>query len=376
MTEKKVYVDNVLNETYYYTWAYGKLANQVYIKEGTQQAKHTIKYVYDSFNSVQGFILDHTETFLFLKNLFGDIIGLVDNAGNIVVSYEYTPWGVPTITCDNIEISSEDILKMLPLSYRGCCYDYYSGLYYVEGRYYNPKVGNFINSSGTENSGLSEIPSNYSLFSYWENHPLWYVDSDIRETLNANSIANYLHNKQVTNNLTGYFESNNGFIFNQRADEMHQYRFGFNHVGNVGCGLVATYNTLLLLENQTESHNIISMYFHDVIRECEQIGLLAYNMGVHPFATVQFFIKKNYDVNISFNNFDNVANNENIVNIMHYTHCGGTHYVAIKYENQKFKGYNAFCNKNSFDEFDSIATLENGNNTYQGKILISISEKQ
>ena len=379
MTEKKVYVDNVLNETYYYTWAYGKLANQVYIKEGTQQAKHTIKYVYDSFNSVQGFILDHTETFLFLKNLFGDIIGLVDNAGNIVVSYEYTPWGVPTITCDNIEISSEDILKMLPLSYRGCCYDYYSGLYYVEGRYYNPKVGNFINSSGTGNSGLSEIPSNYSLFSYWENHPLWYVDSDIRETLNANSIANYLHNKQVTNNLTGYFESNNGFIFNQRADEMHQYRFGFNQVGNVGCGLVATYNALLLLENQTESHNIIPMYFHDVIRECEQIGLFAYNMGVHPFATAQFFIQKNYDVNISFSNFDGIVNDENIeniVNIMHYTHGGGTHYVAIKYENQKFKGYNAFCNKKTFDEFDSIATLKNGNNTYQGKILISISEKQ
>ncbi len=379
MTEKKVYVDNVLNETYCYTWTYGKLANQVYIKEGTQQTKHTIKYIYDSFNSVQGFILDHTETFLFLKNLFGDIIGLVDNAGNIVVSYEYTPWGVPTITCDNIEISSEDILKMLPLSYRSCCYDYYSGLYYVEGRYYNPKVGNFINSSGTGNSGWSEIPSNYSLFSYWENHPLWYVDSDIRETLNTNSIANYLHNKQVTNNLTGYFESNNGFIFNQRANEMHQYRFGFNHVGNVGCGLVATYNTLLLLDNQTDSHNIIPMYFHDVIREYEQIGLFAYNMGVHPFATAQFFIKKNYDVNIIFSDFDDIVddeNIENIVNIMHYTHRYGTHYVAIEYENPKFKGYNAFCNKATFDEFDSIATLydKEKDNTYQGKILISISK--
>ena len=388
MTEKKVYIDNVLNETYNYTWAYGKLNNLIYTNEITS-TKYTIKYVYDSFNSVQGFILNHTETYLHLKNLQGDIVGIVDASGNIVVSYEYDIWGVPKISYNDTEFSSDNIMRILPLTYRGCCYDYDTGLYYVDNRYYNPSIGRFINANGAQNDALSDLTSNYSLFTYWENHPLWYVDSDMKETINANSIANYLHNKQVTNaltnyfkntngfilNQTNYFKNTNGFILNQTEEKLHQYRFGFNQVGDEGCGLVATYNALLLLENQTESEDIIPMSFHDVIREGEQSGLLAYSLGLHPFAIAQFFIKRDYDVNIIFSDFDDIVDNENIenmVNIMHYSHPKGTHYVAIKYEDEIFKGYNTFCNNDStFDDLEkSIATLRNGQ--YKGLILISI----
>lgn len=379
MTEKKVYIDNVLNETYNYTWTYGKLNNLIYTNEITS-TKHTIKYVYDSFNSVQGFIFNHSETYLYLKNLQGDIVGIVDESGNVVVSYEYDVWGVPQISYNDTEFSSDNIMKILPLTYRGCCYDYDTGLYYVDNRYYNPSIGRFINASGTEDNGLSETISNYSLFTYWENHPLWYVDSDMKGTINANSIANYLHNKEVTKELTKYFDDRNGFIFEQNAEELHQYRFGFNQVGNEGCGLVATYNALLLLENQTESEHIIPMSFHDVIREGEQSGLLAYSLGLHPFAVAQFFIKRNYAVNIFFNDFNREASDESAVNIMHYTHSYGTHFVAIKYENQSFKGYNAFNNNYddiNFDDLEgSIATFKHVDNTYQGKILISISKEQ
>lgn len=374
MTEKKVYIDNALNETYYYTWAYGKLTNQVYIKEGATPTKHTIKYVYDSFNSVQGFILDHTETFLFQKNLFGDIIGIVDSSGNIVVSYEYTPWGVPTITCDDNEISSADIIKMLPLTYRGCSYDYYSGLYCVEGRYYNPKVGKIINSNGTEDNenGLSESPANYSLFTYWENHPLWYVDSDAIEIINANSIANYLYNKQLTNDLSNYYNNTNGFIFNQTSDIVCDYRYGFNTVGPYGCGLVATYNALLLLENQTEAQNVVPMNFHDVIREYEQSGLLAYGCwGLHPLGIAQFFIERDYDVNISFDKmiYDTAIQNS-IASVLFYTYDFGNHYVAVEHDAKEYLIYNLDSNTNVY-VYDK--TIENFVSSKNSSILISIS---
>lgn len=380
MTEKKVYIDNILNETYNYIWTYGKLNTQVYTNEVTS-TKHTIKYVYDSFNSVQGFILNHTETYLYLKNLQGDIVGIVDESGNTVFSYEYDVWGVPTITCNYDESTLANIVETLPLAYRGCCYDYATGLYYVENRYYNPETGRFINASGTEENGLLETTSNYSIFTYWENHPLWYSDYNANETFRANSIANYLYNQQITSDASNYFESTNGFIFNQMHKRISGHRYGFNAVGPYGCGLVATYNALLLLENQPESQNVIPMNFYDVIREYEQSGLLAYGCwGLHPLAIAQFFIKRNYDVNIIFNDFNDIVDNENIeniINIMFYLHNTGNHYVAIEYNDGSFKGYNTFC-ENSLvpDDLEkSIATLEHGNNTYQGRILISISKK-
>ena len=367
-------------ERYDYTWAYGKLNNQVYTKKGTS-IKHTIKYVYDSFNSVQGFILNHSKTYLYLKNLQGDIVGIVDESGDIVVSYEYDVWGVPTVNPNDTENTLANIIKILPLAYRGCSYDYYSGLYYVEGRYYNPEVGNFINSIGTEDDELSASASNYSLFTYWENHPLWYSDYNANETFRAHSIANYLYNQQLTSYISdklNYFERTNGFIFNQKATGIYDYHYGYNKVGPYGCGLVATYNALILLENQTESQNIIPMDFYDVIREYEQSGLLAYGCwGLHPLAIAQFFIKRDYDVNIIFNNFNDIVDNKNIentVNIMFYLHNTSNHYVAIKYDEGIFKGYNTFC-ENTLTPDDlgqSIAALRN--KEYTGLMLISISK--
>lgn len=370
ITEKKVYIDNVLNEKYNYTWAYGQLINQIYTGyEDNEETTYAIKYVYDSFNTVQGFIFNHSETYLYLKNLQGDIVGIVDKTGNIVVSYEYDVWGVPTVTLNNdIENTLANIIETLPLAYRGCCYDYDTGLYYVENRYYNPEIGRFINASGAEDNGLSETEPVDNLFTYWRNHPSWYIDYDANESYLANSIANYLYNQQLTNDLSNYYETTNGFIFNQKDEiGIKNYRFGYNTIGPVGCGLVATYNALLLLGDKME--------FYDVIREFETNGVMLQGCcGTHPLAIVQFFTKRGYDVNIAFNNFDDIADNENIVNIMYYKHSYWEHYVTIKYEDESFKGYNTFCKNSNVDNLgDSIATL--ADNTYKGLMLISISQK-
>ncbi len=58
------------SEKYDYTWAYGKLINQVHTsyKNGAE-IKTVIKFVYDSYNSVQGFIVNDTASYIYLKNL-------------------------------------------------------------------------------------------------------------------------------------------------------------------------------------------------------------------------------------------------------------------------------------------------------------------
>lgn len=373
MTEKKVYVDKALNERYNYTWAYGQLINQIYTSyQNNEETTYAIKYVYDSFNEVQGFILNHTETYLYLKNLYGDVVGIVDEDGNIVLSYEYDVWGVPKIPYNNTEISTENIMKILPLAYRGCCYDYNTGLYYVENRYYNPSIGRFINASGAEDNGLAEPNSVDNLFTYWRNHPSWYVDYDANETYLANSIANYLYNKQLTEteNVSDYYDSTNDFILNQKNEYISKYRFGYNTIGPVGCGLVAIYNALLLLGDKME--------FCDVIRELETNGVLFQGFcGTHPLAIAQFFSKRGYEVNVTLNNFDETAANGDAANIMYYKHSSGEHYVAIKYKDESFEGYNTFCENTLIPDYfeNSIATLEHGKETYRGLMLISISKK-
>ncbi len=372
MTEKKVYVDRALNERYNYTWAYGQLINQIYTSyQNNEETTYAIKYVYDSFNEVQGFILNHTETYLYLKNLYGDVVGIADEDGNIVLSYEYDVWGVPQIPYNNTEISTENIMKILPLAYRGCCYDDDTGLYYVENRYYNPSIGRFINASGAEDNGLAEPNSVDNLFTYWRNHPSWYVDYDANETYLANSIANYLYNKQLTEteNVSDYYDSTNDFILNQKNEYISKYRFGYNTIGPVGCGLVAIYNALLLLGDKME--------FCDVIRELETNGVLFQGFcGTHPLAIAQFFSKRGYEVNVTLNNFDETAANGDAANIMYYKHSPGEHYVAIKYKDESFEGYNTFCENTLIPDYfeNSIATLEHDGETYSGLMLISISK--
>ena len=260
-------------------------------------------------------------------------------------------------------------MKILPITYRGCCYDYYTGLYYVENRYYSPSIGRFINASGTDNNGLSETNSNYSLFTYWENHPTMYIGGNEHEIYRINSIANYLYNKELSNELSDSSNCFNDFIYNQKDEDVKKYRYGFSTTGQSGCGWVATYNALKMLG--------VLMEPYDIIREYEMSsGLMVYGFsGTNPISIAQFFDKKGYVVNIFFDDYTGTAKKYNVVNIMNYRHSSGGHYVAIKYEDESFKGYNTFCNNTTVDILGkSITTLRGGE--YEGDILICISKKE
>ncbi len=82
-------------------------------------------------------------TYTYLHNLQGDIVGIIDNTGNLVVEYKYDAWGKPiSIT----GVLAATLGKHNPFRYRGYVYDEESGLYYLRSRYYNPENGRFGNS--------------------------------------------------------------------------------------------------------------------------------------------------------------------------------------------------------------------------------------
>ena len=77
----------------------------------------------------------------YIHNLQGDIVGIVDSNGDLVVEYKYDAWGKPISTT----MSMADTLgEHNPLRYRGYVYDAEDDLYYLYNRYYSPEVLRFI----------------------------------------------------------------------------------------------------------------------------------------------------------------------------------------------------------------------------------------
>lgn len=62
-----------------------------------------------------------------------------------------------------------------PLRYRGYYYDAETGFYYLQSRYYDPKIGRFINADGYTSTGQGII--GYDVFTYCFNNPLNYKDA-------------------------------------------------------------------------------------------------------------------------------------------------------------------------------------------------------
>ena len=128
-----------------------------------------IRYWYDEAGSPVGMKLDG-ETYLYEKNLQGDIVGIYNSSGTRVVSYAYDAWG--NVVSQSYTDSSAYTNN--PFRYRGYYWDSETGFYYLESRYYDPKTGRFINADGYVNANGDLI--GYNLYAYCSNNPVMFVD--------------------------------------------------------------------------------------------------------------------------------------------------------------------------------------------------------
>ena len=131
-----------------------------------------IQYYYNEAGSVIGLRYNGNDYF-FRRTVQGDIIAILNTSGEVVVTYEYDPWG-------NILSTSGSMAATLgadnPFRYRGYYYDNESGFYYLQSRYYDPVTGRFLNADDTAYLGVIETTSGYNLFSYCENNVVNYCD--------------------------------------------------------------------------------------------------------------------------------------------------------------------------------------------------------
>lgn len=111
------------------------------------------------------------QSYYYHKNIFSDIIGILDSNYNEVVSYEYDSWGAITNIVDNSNINLGTIN---PFRYRSYYYDEEIKLYYLNSRYYNPVWKRFINAD--EIITGQDIVSN-NLYIYCSNSPVVRLDT-------------------------------------------------------------------------------------------------------------------------------------------------------------------------------------------------------
>ena len=121
--------------------------------------------------------------YIYLKNLQGDIIGLIDFNGEIYCTYSYDAWGKLTGVYDKHgnEITNPNSPALRnPLRYRGYYYDNETGLYYLRSRYYNPEWGRFVSADAFADTGQGLNGTN--VYAYCLNNPVNFADPNGNKT--------------------------------------------------------------------------------------------------------------------------------------------------------------------------------------------------
>nr|WP_313183253.1 RHS repeat-associated core domain-containing protein [Lacrimispora sp.] len=96
----------------------------------------------------------------FVCDEMGSTIFLLDQEQEIRKSYHYDPFGSIIETSGSIENR---------ITYTGQMYDGISGQYYLRARFYNPKIGRFMQEDAYRGDGLN-------LYAYCQNNPITYYD--------------------------------------------------------------------------------------------------------------------------------------------------------------------------------------------------------
>ena len=141
--------------------------NIVHMTSGTDE----LHFFYDAQNRPAVVVYNGT-AYAYVKSLQGDIVAILDENGNAVVSYGYDAWGAPLWCTGEL---AETLGKVQPFKYRGYVFDEETGLYYLRSRYYNAERSRFVNAD--------DCFSEKNLYCYCINAPVERCDPSGHEYL-------------------------------------------------------------------------------------------------------------------------------------------------------------------------------------------------
>ena len=176
------------------SWERGRLLtsfdghNFTYDGQGRRLTKDGISFSYDGNGRVVKqsngleFFYDNTgvagvkynnESYVYRKNVQGDIVAILDTTGKIVVKYTYDAWGNHAV--EVFDTACSTLATLNPFRYRGYYYDTETELYFLKTRYYDPEIGRFMTIDGIEYLDPETI-NGLNLYAYCGNNPVMNVD--------------------------------------------------------------------------------------------------------------------------------------------------------------------------------------------------------
>lgn len=135
-------------------------------------------YEYNENDELIGFKYND-EQYYYTKNGQNDIIGILNNNFEKIITYEYDSWGklisIKDEQGNNITNDTNSIGYKNPYRYRGYRYDNETGLYYLQSRYYDPEIGRFISADDLLATSCGVLEHN--MYAYCNNNPINQMDS-------------------------------------------------------------------------------------------------------------------------------------------------------------------------------------------------------
>ncbi len=137
---------------------------------GMQRGSTKYLFSYDASGNVVSVKYNGTE-YYYLRNAQGDIVKLIDASGVSVVEYTYDTWGKAVTTTGTL---AGTLGLFQPFRYRGYVYDWETGFYYLQSRYYDPTTGRFISADVLLSTGQGVLGHN--CYAYCNDNPVSKVD--------------------------------------------------------------------------------------------------------------------------------------------------------------------------------------------------------
>ncbi len=141
--------------SYHYVTQNGKVVRQTW-------GNNTLDIIYDTNGNPYSFRYNNAY-YVYVLNLQGDVIRIVNTNGATVAEYQYDAWG-------NVLEATGALASINPIRYRGYYYDTETGFYYLQSRYYDPSIGRFINADCYASTGQGFL--GYNMFAYCGNNPV------------------------------------------------------------------------------------------------------------------------------------------------------------------------------------------------------------
>ena len=194
--------------TYNYTYSGNKLVHMTVYNDD-------LHFFYDN-QGRPAKVKYNGEMYTYLHNLQGDIVGIVDGNGTLVVEYKYNAWG--TILSKSGSMAST-LGHRNPFRYRGYIYDEETWMYWLKRRYYYPELHRFISVDTLLTGGLLSA----NQYAYCVNSPICKFDPDGKSWLNtALHAANTFFRKHFDTARIG------AFLLNMKKDKNGVYHADFD----------------------------------------------------------------------------------------------------------------------------------------------------